>query len=83
MKNCQTFLPERNTVKTTMWRQSQTNNSRPLLSPEATVKKAQANNEQVVSIFFDMEKAYVLTWRHSILMDISEAGIEGRILIVI
>ena len=32
-----------------------------LLSLEATVRKAQANNEQVVSIFFDMEKAYDLT----------------------
>ena len=28
-----------------------------LLSLEATVKKAQANGAQVVSIFFDMEKA--------------------------
>ena len=25
-----------------------------------------------------MEKAYDLTWRHGILMDIPEAGIEGR-----
>ena len=49
-----------------------------LLSLEATVRKAQANSEHVVSIFFDMEKAYNLTWRHGILMDIHEAGIEGR-----
>ena len=49
-----------------------------LLSLEATVRKAQANSEHVVSIFFDMEKAYDLTWRHGILMDIHEAGIEGR-----
>ena len=49
-----------------------------LLSLEATVRKAQANSEQVVSIFFDMEKAYDLTWTHGILMDINEAGIEGR-----
>ena len=42
-----------------------------LLSLEATVRKTQTNNEQVVSIFFDMEKAYNLTWRHHILMDIN------------
>ena len=50
-----------------------------LLSLEATVRKAQANGEQVVSIFFDIEKAYDLTWKHGILMDIDEAEIEGRI----
>ena len=51
-----------------------------LLSLEATVSKAQANIEQVVSTFFDMKNAYILTWRHGILMDIHEAGIEGRML---
>ena len=51
-----------------------------LLSLEATVRKAQANSEHVVSIFFDMEKAYDLTWRQGILMDIHEAGIERRML---
>ena len=33
-----------------------------LLSLETTVRKAQTNSEQVVSIFYDMEKAYDLTW---------------------
>ena len=47
-----------------------------LLSLEVTVKKAQANSEQVVSIFFDMEKAFDLIWRHGIVMNISESGIE-------
>ena len=32
-----------------------------LLTLKVTVRKAQANSEQVVSMFFDMEKAYVLT----------------------
>ena len=49
-----------------------------ILSLEATVRKAQANSERVVSIFFDMEKAYDLTRRHGIVMVIHEAGIEGR-----
>ena len=48
-----------------------------LLSLEATVRKAQANSEKVVSIIFDMEKAYVLTRRRDILMYLTEAGIEG------
>ena len=50
-----------------------------LLSLEVRAWKAQANREQVVSIFFDIEKTYDLTWRHVILMDIQEAGIEGRV----
>ena len=29
-------------------------------------------------MFFDMEKAYVSTWRQSTLMDLNEAVIEGR-----
>ena len=48
------------------------------MSLEATVRKAQANSEQVVFIFFDMGKACHLTWSHGILMDINEAEIEGR-----
>ena len=32
-----------------------------ILSLDATVRKAQANGKQIVSIFFDMEKAYDLT----------------------
>lgn len=49
-----------------------------LISLEATIRKAQANNEHVASIFFDMEKAYDMTWRHGILKDLSEAGVRGK-----
>ena len=49
------FRPKGNT---TMWRQSQTNNYRPYFALEATIRKAHANSEQVVSIVFDMEKSY-------------------------
>ena len=45
---------------------------------EATVRKAQAKSELVVSILFDIEKAYNLRWRHGILIDINDTGIEGR-----
>ena len=47
-----------------------------LLSLEDSVSKAQANSEQIVFIFFNMEKKiYDLTWTHG--MDKNEAGIEG------
>ena len=49
-----------------------------LLTLEVTVRKAQVNAEQVVPIFIDMDEAYDLTWRHGILMDIHEAGLEER-----
>ena len=64
------------TVNITVWRQSlsQTSNHR------SSVRKAQLNSEQVLFIFFDIEKIYDLTWSHGILMDLNEAGIEGRML---
>ena len=47
-----------------------------LFSLEAIVRKAQANSEQFVSNFFDIEKSYDLTWWLGILIDIHETGIE-------
>ena len=49
-----------------------------LLYLEPTVTKVQANSEQIVFFFFDMTKAFDLTWSHGILMDIHEARIERR-----
>ena len=49
-----------------------------ILSLEAVIRKAQAHRGQVVSVFFDMKKAYELTWKQGILMELNEAGIEGR-----
>ena len=68
------FLPGGDTVNTTMWRQCQTNNYRQVLVSGSH----STNSEQVVSLFFDMGKAYDLTRRHGILMDIHEAGMERR-----
>ena len=45
---------------------------------KATVRNDRANGEQVVSIFFDLEKAHDLTRRNGILIDLDEAGEEGR-----
>ena len=51
-----------------------------LLSLEATKRKAQTNIEQVVLIFFEMKKTYDLSWRQSIMMDLSKPGLEVKIL---
>ena len=48
------------------------------MSLQATVRKVKANSEQVLVVFFDMEKAYDLKWSHGNLKDINEARIDGR-----
>jgi len=35
--------------------------------------------ENVVSVFFDLGKAYDATWKYGILHDLHEAGIRGRL----
>ena len=42
------------------------------------MRKAQANNEPVTTVFFIVEKAHDLTWRHAILKDLMDAVIAGR-----
>ena len=42
-----------------------------------------AGEEKTISIFFDMEKAYYKTWRYSIMRDIDEAGLRGKLPIFI
>ena len=34
--------------------------------------------ECVVSVFFDLEKAYDCTWKYGILRDLHDAGLRGR-----
>lgn len=43
------------------------------------VRKAFANGENVISVFFDMEKAYDKTWRYGILNDLRVLGLRGRL----
>ena len=40
--------------------------------------KPQANSEQVITIFFDKENVNDLTWKNGVLIDLSEAELEGR-----
>ena len=73
------FFEQKGTLSTLQWGSTaKRTNIDHLLSLEATVRKIQANSEQVVTIFFHMEKACDLKWRHGIPMDMHEAGIEGK-----
>ena len=48
-----------------------------LVRMENEVRKAFALNEHVISIYFDLEKAYDTTWRVGILRDLRAAGLRG------
>ena len=45
---------------------------------ESFIRDGFLNKQEVVSIFFDMEKAYDTTWKYGILNDLHEAGLRGR-----
>jgi hypothetical protein len=49
-----------------------------LIRFEAFVREAFVRREHVVSVFFDLEKAYDTTWKHGILQDLRDAGLRGR-----
>ena len=49
-----------------------------LVRLESFIRDAFLNKQEVVSIFFDLEKAYDTTWKHGILKDLFEAGLRGR-----
>ena len=46
-----------------------------LLSLKVTMRKAQANNEHVTYVFFNIGNAYDLKRRQDILKDLNDAGI--------
>ena len=46
---------------------------------ETYIRNAFAKNEHVVSIFFDLEKAYDTTWKYGILKDLFDMGLKGRL----
>ena len=45
---------------------------------ESFIRNALLNKQEVVSIFFYLEKAYDTTWKYGILKDLHEAGLRGR-----
>lgn len=49
-----------------------------LIRLENAIQKNYLERNHMVSIFFDLEKAYDTTWRHGILKKLHEWGIRGR-----
>ena len=50
-----------------------------LVRLESYIREAFVRRERVVSVFFDLEKAYDTTWKHGILRDLHDAGLRGRL----
>ena len=46
---------------------------------ESFVRNALIKGEHVVSILFDLEKAYDTTWKHGILLDLKNLGFTGNL----
>ena len=45
---------------------------------ETIIRDAFLKGEHVVSVFFDLEKAYDTTWKYGILKDLHDAGLRGN-----
>jgi hypothetical protein len=50
-----------------------------LVRLETYIREAFANKKHVYAIFFDMEKAYDITWRRGILQSLHNTGLRGRL----
>ena len=50
-----------------------------LVRLENRVRTSFARDEHLVSVFYDLEKAYDTTWRYGILKDLYQAGLRGRL----
>jgi hypothetical protein len=49
-----------------------------LVRLESFIRNGFINKQHVVSVFFDLEKAYDTTWKHGILSDLHDLGFRGR-----
>ncbi|GBM44391.1 putative RNA-directed DNA polymerase from transposon X-element [Araneus ventricosus] len=50
-----------------------------ILKLETAIREAFMRKKHLVSIFFDIEKAYDRTWRYGILKDLSDIGLKGNL----
>ena len=50
-----------------------------LVTLETSIRDACVGRKHLVSIFFDLGKAYDTTWKHSILSDLYKAGPVGSL----
>ncbi len=49
-----------------------------LVRLESFIRNGFINKQHVVSVFFDLEKAYDTTWKYGILSDLHNMGFRGR-----
>ena len=54
-----------------------------LVSLERYVRDAFAQKQQVVGLFFDLEKAYETTWQYGIIRDLHKIGLRGPLPVVV
>jgi ribonuclease HI len=54
-----------------------------LVSLETYIRDGFAHGDHVVSVFFDLEKAYDTTWKHGIMSDLYSMGVRGHMPIFI
>ncbi|XP_044220816.1 uncharacterized protein LOC122991683 isoform X2 [Thunnus albacares] len=50
----------------------------PVICLETKIKKPQVNEESVVAVFFDLEKAYDMVWKEGLMNKLNMMGIVGR-----
>lgn len=51
----------------------------PIVCLESEVRKAQMNKEVVITVYFDVERAYDLLWKEKLLIKMKRLGISGSI----
>ena len=54
-----------------------------LVKFESFLRNAFIRKQHAVAVFFDLEKAYDMTWRYGIMRDLYDLGIRGRLPIFI
>ena len=50
-----------------------------LVRLETFIRDAFIKKEHLVSVFFDLEKAYDTTWKYGIMKDLARIGLKGRL----
>ena len=50
-----------------------------LVRLETFIREAFIKKEHLVTIFFDLEKAYDTTWKYGIMKNIHDIGLKGRL----
>ena len=54
-----------------------------LVRIETFIREAFIKKEHLVSVFFDLEKAYDTTWKYGIMKDVHDIGLKGRLTLFI